>query len=225
MGGAPAALAAVAPGSIPPLRASDPVRPMIANRKEATAMKTQSIPTMARERHTGHEARPHLPARGWSALPGARWLARGGLIGLAVLLVAGCSMQGSAGSSGAQHNAQHLMTTLNDAMAKGDMDELAPLFAMDVQRGSPAGTQSGRAAVRAHYEQMLKGFADLRLDPKRVLADGDTAICECMGSALYKPNGKRVEVPIVVVMTFNAAGEATRYTEYYDSATFKRQLQ
>lgn len=184
-------------------------------------MTTQSVTYPARDRHS--TARPRsgrVPRKLPSVLATARWRALCGLIALGLVLMAGCSAQ----SPATKHTAQRFFATFNDASARGDLDAIAALFALDAQRTSPVGNQSGRLEVRAHYERMAKGFSGLKLTPQRLIVDGNTTVCECIGTIVHKSSGKRVKLPLAIAVTFNSEGQATHFREYYDTGDFRRQL-
>ena len=77
---------------------------------------------------------------------------------------------------------------------------------------SPAVT--GHAGIRAAVEGFFASFAALRHDLQRVIADGETAVCE--GEVTYtRHDGSKITLPFVNVFEVN--GELiTQYRVYID---------
>lgn len=149
---------------------------------------------------------------------------------LALALAAGCAAPrpaapGAPATDDTARAARAFVATFNGPYAAGDLDALAARFAPDVRRESPTGRQLGREEVRGHYERLLARFRDPHFEPLRLVVAGDTAVCECRGVLVQRSSGKRLDMPLAIVLTFDAAGRVTRYREYFDTGEFRRQLQ
>ena len=116
------------------------------------------------------------------------------------------------------------LSAFNDATERGDLDALAARFAPNAYRKSPTGTQIGRAQIRAKYAGTLRGFPSFTITPIRLVSEGKFAVCQCRAVLIQKGTGKRVELDLAVMLTFDENGLVSRFVEYYDTAAFKRQL-
>lgn len=89
----------------------------------------------------------------------------------------------------------------------------------------------GRNGVRLFYEQLMKALPDLEIEVLRRHVTADAILVEVMirGTHLggwrgLPPTGRRVEVPICGVYTFDADDRLAGEKIYYDRGTVLRQL-
>ncbi len=90
---------------------------------------------------------------------------------------------------------------------------------------------SGRDGVHAFYEQLMKALPDLEIQVQRRHVTDDAIVLEVvirgtqLGSWRGLPaTGRRVEVPLCGVYTFDADDRLAGEKIYYDRATVLRQL-
>jgi steroid delta-isomerase-like uncharacterized protein len=89
----------------------------------------------------------------------------------------------------------------------------------------------GRDGVRLFYEQLMKALPDLVIDVLRRHVTDDAIILEVMISGTQlgawrglPATGRRVEIPLCGVYTFDAADRLAGEKIYYDRGTVLRQL-
>jgi len=88
----------------------------------------------------------------------------------------------------------------------------------------------GKEEIRAHVKEGLTGFPDFKIEMKSFFASGNHACIECVMSGTQKGDlpgmpatGKHFSVPGVAVIELKG-GKAIRESDYYDGASFMRQL-
>lgn len=89
----------------------------------------------------------------------------------------------------------------------------------------------GRDGVRAYYEQLMAALPDLRIEVQQLHVTDDAILVEVMihGTQLgpwrgLPATGRRVEVPLCGVYTFDQSDRLAGERIYYDRATVLRQL-
>ena len=89
----------------------------------------------------------------------------------------------------------------------------------------------GRDGVRQFYEQLMRALPDLEIDVQRRHVTEDAIVVEVVirGTQLgawrgLPATGRRVEVPLCGVYTFDAQDQLAGEKIYYDRATVLRQL-
>jgi steroid delta-isomerase-like uncharacterized protein len=89
----------------------------------------------------------------------------------------------------------------------------------------------GAAGVRQFYEQLMKALPDLEIDVQRRHVTDDAIVLEVMirGTQLGEwrglpATGKRVEIPLCGVYTFDSDDRLAGEKIYYDRATVLQQL-
>jgi steroid delta-isomerase-like uncharacterized protein len=89
----------------------------------------------------------------------------------------------------------------------------------------------GREGVRAYYEQLMTALPDLRIEVKHLHVTDDAVLVEVvirgthLGSWRGLPTtGRRVEVPLCGLYTFDESDRLAGERIYYDRATVLRQL-
>jgi len=89
----------------------------------------------------------------------------------------------------------------------------------------------GRSGVRAFYEQLMRALPDVEIDVQRRYITEDAILVEVIirGTHLgpwrgLMATGRRVEVPLLGVYTFDASDRLAGEKIYYDRATVLAQL-
>jgi steroid delta-isomerase-like uncharacterized protein len=90
---------------------------------------------------------------------------------------------------------------------------------------------TGGDGVRQFYEQLMKAMPDLEIEVQRRHVTDDAIVLEVMirGTQLGEwrglpPTGRRVEIPLCGVYTFDSEDRLAGEKIYYDRATVLRQL-
>jgi steroid delta-isomerase-like uncharacterized protein len=93
------------------------------------------------------------------------------------------------------------------------------------------GHYTGRDAVRAYYEELLRAMPDLRIDVKQRHATETAVVVEVVISGHHlgawrglPPTGRHVQFPLCGIYTFDDEDRLAGEKIYYDRATVLRQL-
>jgi steroid delta-isomerase-like uncharacterized protein len=88
----------------------------------------------------------------------------------------------------------------------------------------------GTEAVRGHYQRLMRGVPDLRIDVEERHTTEEVVILECVISGTHlgvwrglPPTGRKIRFPLCAVFTFDG-GRLGGERIYYDRATVLRQL-
>lgn len=129
-------------------------------------------------------------------------------------------------------------TAYENAIARynaGDVDGFADAHAEDAILLTPAGTLTGRAAIREFWGNQRTAFPDLVLTVDVVVAQGDVVAAEwtwagtntgpvvLRGGARVPPTGRRVELK-GMELAYLRGGKIAEYHMYWDSAAIAEQL-
>lgn len=105
-----------------------------------------------------------------------------------------------------------------------DVDAILQDFAPDAVLTSASGqTLSGIPAIRQSLTAFFGAFAQIRLEVRALVAQGDIAACEWEFSCRHRLTGNAARLPASVFITCRN-GTITHWREYYDTAQFKAQL-
>ena len=105
-----------------------------------------------------------------------------------------------------------------------NIDAILRDFAPDaVLTGASGQTLSGIPAIRQSLTAFFSAFAQIRLEVRSLVMQGDTAACEWEFSCRHRLTGNTVRLPASVFITCHN-GTITAWREYYDTAQFKAQL-
>jgi steroid delta-isomerase-like uncharacterized protein len=114
-----------------------------------------------------------------------------------------------------------------------DPAAVAGWFSEDgVQRIVPTGLEAkGRDAIRDNMATLFGGFPDVRIEVKDAFSEQDRMCVQCTMMGTHSgeylglpPTGRRIEVDMCLVFTFDETGLAKEEVAYWDSATTFRQL-
>jgi predicted ester cyclase len=112
-----------------------------------------------------------------------------------------------------------------------DMDGYFKLYDNAViHHGFSSRIRPGVAGLRTHYEGLLKGFPDMRIDIEDIIADGEKVAHRCTFSGTHRgeflglaPTGKLVRAPAVHIHLFKN-GRAVEVWQVFDNLTFLLQI-
>jgi len=112
-----------------------------------------------------------------------------------------------------------------------DLDGIMATFGNEPVLRANAENQEGRGAVKNFYGEFLHGFPDLRLDVVATHCAAESVAVEMMLSGTHTdtwmgvaPSGRRFEVQICAVYTFDADDRLKEERAYWDNALIARQL-
>jgi steroid delta-isomerase-like uncharacterized protein len=95
-----------------------------------------------------------------------------------------------------------------------------------IHHGFSSQIRPGVAGLRTHYENLLKGFPDMRIDTEEVIADGEKVAHRCTFTGTHRgeflglaPTGKVVCAPAVHIHLFKNA-RAVEVWQVFDNLTF-----
>ena len=109
-----------------------------------------------------------------------------------------------------------------DAWRSLDWNRVVDTFAEDgVLQIVPLEPYSGRAAIKAHLDQIASGIEKLDFSIKHLNAIGHTVLFERVDEFVYK--GRAASVPVVGVMDVSD-GHVKAWREYMDLATMAKAI-
>jgi predicted ester cyclase len=108
-----------------------------------------------------------------------------------------------------------------------DLDGYCKLYDNAViHHGFSSRIRPGVAGLRTHYEALLKGFPEMRIDIEDIIADGEKVAHRCTFTGTHSgeflglaPTGKVVRAPAVHIHLFKDA-RAVEVWQVFDSLTF-----
>ena len=119
-----------------------------------------------------------------------------------------------------------------DAMNTHDLDAIMATYTLDAELVWPGGRRvSGTAAIREHYENLLRAYSDTRIDIEQQYVDGDVVVSEFRNTATHtaplrlatgetvQSTGKRISMRGV-----NIARVQSEDRLYFDRHEFLTQL-
>jgi steroid delta-isomerase-like uncharacterized protein len=127
---------------------------------------------------------------------------------------------------------------LVDAIKSRDAGALAVLFADDAVLRHPLNPlpMQGKAAIEASERALFDAFSDIDVEVLRVVAEGDDVVMEIVIRAtntgaldvgandMLPPTNQRIELPSVWLLSLGTDGRIVEERDYFDTATFVRQL-
>jgi limonene-1,2-epoxide hydrolase len=109
-----------------------------------------------------------------------------------------------------------------DAWRALDWDRVAKLFSDDgILQVVPLKPYTGRAAIKAHLDQIASGIERLDFKIKHLNAIGHIVLFERLDEFVYK--GRASSVPVVGVMEISD-GHVKAWREYMDLATMSKAM-
>lgn len=122
-------------------------------------------------------------------------------------------------------NCEKVVSDLFAAWTRLDVDGIMNFFTEDavwdnVPMNSPA---KGRAAIREMTQGFLKDMSSFGVKILKTAHVGNTVFNERVDTANMK-NGKKADIPVAGVFELNDAGKITVWRDYFDLATFTKQI-
>jgi limonene-1,2-epoxide hydrolase len=122
-------------------------------------------------------------------------------------------------------NCEQVIGDLFAAWTRLDLDGIMGYFAEDavwdnVPMNSPA---KGRAAIREMTQGFLKDTTSFGAKILKSLHVGNTVFNERVDTIKMK-NGKGADIPVAGIFELNDAGIITSWRDYFDLATFTKQI-
>jgi limonene-1,2-epoxide hydrolase len=122
-------------------------------------------------------------------------------------------------------NCEQVIGDLFAAWTRLDLDGIMGYFAEDavwdnVPMNSPA---KGRAAIREMTQGFLKDTTSFGAKILKSLHVGNTVFNERVDTIKMK-NGKGADIPVAGIFELNDAGKITSWRDYFDLATFTKQI-
>ncbi len=155
-----------------------------------------------------------------------RFIALGSVV-LAMALFSGCASQQKGPSKDVDSAAwAAAFEGWGAAMAAGNLDGLASGYADDAVRIHPmAGTLEGKQAQRDFLQMLYDNFDNQEVVVHNHSAQGDSVWIELTWTGRHKESGKVVNLDEVQILKVNSSGKIAQQTQYFDSASFKKQLE
>jgi steroid delta-isomerase-like uncharacterized protein len=135
-------------------------------------------------------------------------------------------------------NARDLVQRIVDAVASGDSEGVATLYAEQATLHHPLFPEPvrGRAAIRAGEQELFDSFSDIGVELRSVLAGESTCAAEILlratntgpidlgGEQPLPATNKRIEAEMVWVFDLGHGGLIVEERDYLDTAALLRQL-
>jgi limonene-1,2-epoxide hydrolase len=120
---------------------------------------------------------------------------------------------------------ERIVSDLFDAWTRLDLDGIMKFFAEDavwdnVPMNAPA---NGHHAIREMTQGFLKDMNGFGAKILKSVHQGNTVFNERVDTARMK-NGKSADIPVAGIFELNDAGKITLWRDYFDLATFTKQL-
>lgn len=146
---------------------------------------------------------------------------------LALALFSGCASQQTGPSKDADSAAlAEAFEGWGAAMAAGDIDGLASGYADDAVRIHPlAGTLEGKQAQRDFLQMLYDNFDNQEVVVHNHSAEGNTVFLELTWTGRHKQSGKIVNLDEAQILKVNSAAKIAYQRQYFDSASFNKQLE
>ncbi|UBF27067.1 nuclear transport factor 2 family protein [Kovacikia minuta CCNUW1] len=113
---------------------------------------------------------------------------------------------------------QSIIHQARDAWLTGNGDAFANLFTADGELIVPGQRWVGRAAIRQAVIDFSAAYSVIKIDIRRIVADGNQSVVEWHWQDTEKATGKRSAADDAIVIDFKA-GQITRWREYIDAKT------
>jgi limonene-1,2-epoxide hydrolase len=122
-------------------------------------------------------------------------------------------------------NCEKTVSDLFAAWGRINLDEIMTHFTSDavwdnVPMNAPA---KGAAAIREMTQGFLKDLTSFEVKLLKTVHVGNTLFNERVDTIRMK-NGKKADIPVVGVFEVNDAGKITAWRDYFDLATFTKQI-
>ncbi len=121
-------------------------------------------------------------------------------------------------------NCEKVVSDLFAARTRLDLDGIMSYFAEDgVWDNVPMSPAKGRAAIREMTHGFLKDTDTFSAEIKRTVHEGNVVFNERVDTIVMK-NGKKAAIPVAGMFEMNDAGKIKVWRDYFDLATFTKQL-
>jgi limonene-1,2-epoxide hydrolase len=121
-------------------------------------------------------------------------------------------------------NCEKVVSDLFAAWTRLDLDGIMSYFAEDgVWDNVPMSPAKGQAAIREMTHGFLKDTDTFSAEIKRSIHDGNVVFNERVDTIVMK-NGKKAGIPVAGMFELNDAGKIKVWRDYFDLATFTKQL-
>jgi len=121
-------------------------------------------------------------------------------------------------------NCEKVVSDLFAAWTRLDLDGIMSYFAEDaVWDNVPMSPAKGQAAIREMTNGFLKDTSTFSAEIRRSIHDGNVVFNERVDTIVMK-NGKKAAIPVAGMFELNDAGKIKVWRDYFDLATFTKQL-
>jgi limonene-1,2-epoxide hydrolase len=121
-------------------------------------------------------------------------------------------------------NCEKVVSDLFAAWTRLDLDGIMSYFAEDgVWDNVPMSPAKGQAAIREMTNGFLKDTDTFSAEIKRTVHLGNVVFNERVDTIVMK-NGKKAAIPVAGMFELNDAGKIKVWRDYFDLATFTKQL-
>lgn len=115
---------------------------------------------------------------------------------------------------------QTLIEQAADAWIEGDGDAFAALFVTDGELIVPGKRWVGKAQIRQAVTKFAQTAANVKIDIRRIIVDGDQAVVEWHWENTEKATGDRIQADDAIIIDFKQ-NRIKRWREYFDTQTPK----
>ena len=121
-------------------------------------------------------------------------------------------------------NCEKVVNDLFAAWTRLNLDEVMAHFADDaVWDNVPMAPAKGAAAIREMTQGFMKDASAFSAKILKSVHDGNTVFNSRLDTIVMK-NGKKADVPVAGMFELNDAGKIKVWRDYFDLATFTKQL-
>ena len=121
-------------------------------------------------------------------------------------------------------NCEKVVSDLFAAWTRLDTDGIMSYFAEDaVWDNVPMSPAKGKAAIREMTQGFLKDTDKFSAKILRTIHEGNVVFNERVDSIVMK-NGKKADIPVAGMFELNDAGKIKVWRDYFDLATFTKQI-
>ncbi len=121
-------------------------------------------------------------------------------------------------------NCEKVVSDLFAAWTRLDLDGIMSYFTEDgVWDNVPMSPAKGQAAIREMTHGFLKDTDTFSAEIKRTVHEGNVVFNERVDTIVMK-NGKKAAIPVAGMFEMNDAGKIKVWRDYFDLATFTKQL-
>lgn len=115
---------------------------------------------------------------------------------------------------------QAIVEQAADAWIEGDGDAFAALFVTDSELIVPGKRWVGKAQIRQAVTKFALTAANVKIDIRRIIVDGNQAVVEWHWENTEKATGDRIQADDAIVIDFKQ-NRIGRWREYFDTETPK----